>query len=134
MGRTRGIILHLSKYNYQRIEPSPISVQTVPFKSVASTFQGKRSRTYATASLKILWVSFPGPAVLFSTTAREGWDSPRAKKSLLLENSSPLPSSLLRQKKKEKCNSFCFIWGLSSSEHICIFTVWGFYLTILSDF
>lgn len=71
VGRTRGIILHLSKYNYQRIEPSPISIQTVPFKSVASMFQVKRSRTYATTSLKILCVSFPGPAVLCSTTARE---------------------------------------------------------------
>lgn len=81
----------------------PLSVQTVPFKSVASMFQGKRSRTYATTSLKILCVSCPGPAVLFSTTAREGWDSPRAKKSLLLENSSPLPSSLPRQQKKTQC-------------------------------
>lgn len=37
-------------------------------------------------------------------------------------------------KKTNVLNSSCFIWGLSSSEHICIFTVWGFYLTILSDF
>lgn len=59
----------------------------------------ERSRTYATTSLKDLCVSFPGPAVL---PAREGWDSPRDKKSLLLENSSPLPSSLPQQKNK-KC-------------------------------
>lgn len=102
VGRTRGTILHLSKCNCQRIEPSPISIQTVPFKSVASIFQVKRSRTYATTSLKILSVSFPGSAVFFSTTAREGWDSPRAKKSLFLENSSPLSSSLPWEKKKKE--------------------------------
>lgn len=126
VGRTRGIILHLSKYNYERIEPSPISIQTVPFKSVASMFQVKRSRTYATISLKILCVSFPGPAVLFSTTARRAGthQEPRNRCFWKTVPLSPPPSP----DKEKVLNSSCFIWGLSSSQHICIFTVWGFYL------
>lgn len=74
-----------------------------------------------------LHVNCSGPAVLFSMTAREGWDSQRAKKLLFLENSSPLPSSFPSKKKKIKFLSlfYFFWWGLSSSERTLTFLHFG---------
>lgn len=58
------------------------------------------------------------------------------KSQEIIVSGKQFPSPLLPRltEKKNVPNSSCFIWGLSSSEHTCIFTVWGFYLTILSGF
>lgn len=132
VGRTRGIILHLSKYNYQRIEPSPVSIQTVPFKSVASMFKWK-ALTYATTSLKIL-CQLPWPCCALQHNCKGGLGLTKSQEIIVSGKQFPSPLHPCPDKKPNVLNSSCFIWGLSSSEHICIFTVWGFYLTILSDF
>lgn len=134
MGRTRGIILHLSKYNYQRIEPSPISVQTVPFKSVASMSKGKVSHICNSLAEDSL-CQLPWPCCAPQHDCKGGLGLTKSQE--IIASGKQFPSPRLPSpttKKNNVLNSSCFIWGLSSSEHICIFTVWGFYLTILSDF
>lgn len=98
VGRTRGIILHLSKYNYQRIEPSPISTQTVPFKSVASMFKWK-ALTYATTSLKIL-CQLPWPCCALQHDCKGGLGLTKSQEIIVSGKQFPSPLILALTKKQ----------------------------------
>lgn len=81
-------------------EPSPVSRDTVPFKSVASMYQGKMSRAYATASL--------GRSPALVTARRAG--PPGLRNHCFWKT---VPPSLLPLKKEKKK---IYIYSLGSSK------------------
>lgn len=86
----------------------------------------KMSCTYATTSSKRSWCKLLWPCCALQHDCKGGLGLTKSQE-IFLENSSLHPFYFPYKK-----NYFCFIWGLSSNEHICILKC--FFLTFLSDF